>query len=366
MIDIIMACFNEPSYLKRMLASIKQHILDLKEIKLYIIDDCSGYYEDYVKLLQDFNHIILKTEENSGPAISRNLGLKAALSDDNENDFITFFDDDDVLCDNILKYCDIEYDIVATFFDKDYITKTIDDFINPMYGLILSKEFIKKYDLKFPEIKYGTEDSLLRTLCFLKATKIKHVNSMFYDHIKREDSNFGKKYFKVLQKNKKNVNFLNSLDISSFITWMVNLNLYLENYENIDNNCFIKFCNSLIITEILQNNNISICLKKDYLFFLLYLIKKYINFNLLTKSQFKECSKFLILLFNYANTLIEIKEDYFIVDKLKSNVELDEEFNLSDIFDNIIPEIKTLKYYNITYGYFYYEYFGKMKKETII
>ena len=54
MLDIIIACFNKPIFLETMLTSIKKHISDLSKISVIIIDDCSAYSKEYLKIIDEF------------------------------------------------------------------------------------------------------------------------------------------------------------------------------------------------------------------------------------------------------------------------------------------------------------------------
>ena len=97
-ISVITPSYNSKQYIEECINSvIDQKYSDLEHI---IIDDCSTYISVSVieKYSDKYEHIkLIKNTENSGPAISRNNGLKVATGD-----LICFLDSDDVWLKNKL------------------------------------------------------------------------------------------------------------------------------------------------------------------------------------------------------------------------------------------------------------------------
>lgn len=91
-IDIIIPCFNAENYIERCLVALEQQ--KYKDFSVIVVDDCSS--DNTVNVIEKFNDKsdldikIFKNEQNSGPAKSRNLGIKMA-----DSEFVAFCDADD-------------------------------------------------------------------------------------------------------------------------------------------------------------------------------------------------------------------------------------------------------------------------------
>lgn len=87
-VDVIIPVYNQANYLEQAIHScLKQGILSKN---IYVIDDCSSDNPETIVIKNKVN--LLRTQENSGPALARNIGIKNSSSD-----FIAFLDADDVM-----------------------------------------------------------------------------------------------------------------------------------------------------------------------------------------------------------------------------------------------------------------------------
>jgi glycosyltransferase involved in cell wall biosynthesis len=87
-VDVIIPIYNQSKYLPQALDSVlKQGVL---RKNIYVIDDCSSDRPDLIA--SKYNIAYLKTDQNSGPAVARNLGIKSSSSE-----FIAFLDADDMM-----------------------------------------------------------------------------------------------------------------------------------------------------------------------------------------------------------------------------------------------------------------------------
>lgn len=302
MLDIIIPCFNEPKYLDRLLTSIKRKTSDYIKINVYIVDDCSNYSAKYKELItlynQYFKCFYLKTDKNSGPGISRNLGLQ--LSNDQ---YITFIDDDDIIIEDILSYCISGYDFIISEI-KNWDKKTNKNFpyikalcyINSIQGIVYSRNFINQYNLQLPNLSKGTEDSIFRVINFLLSKNIKIIeNKSFYFRVYRSNSTFTKNY----NLSKSTIN-RNSFNLLTELIWLSNLYLEIDKYINHfpqlkNEDFFIKnllnILDYLINTSYIinlsdeKNSKVNIKFLTEYYYLFFYFINNFLSIDLLIKFQ---------------------------------------------------------------------------------
>lgn len=169
-IDIIMPCFYSSKIIKPALEKIASQTI-IKQIHLIMINDCSPFTNcNYQDLLDEYknkiNITLLKTKENSGPGVARQLGLNNAYGD-----FIFFHDDDDELIDNQAienlvsvipeKYSNIR--VVKGGVKINY-QKSSSIFTgkqnNILQGCLYNNKLIKQYNISFnPVCSYREEDA---------------------------------------------------------------------------------------------------------------------------------------------------------------------------------------------------------------
>lgn len=302
MLDIIIPCFNEPKYLDRLLTSIKRKTSDYIKINVYIVDDCSNYSAKYKELItlynQYFKCFYLKTDKNSGPGISRNLGLQSS-----NDQYITFIDDDDIIIEDILSYCISGYDFIISEI-KNWDKKTNKNFpyikalcyINSIQGIVYSRNFINQYNLQLPNLSKGTEDSIFRVINFLLSKNIKIIeNKSFYFRVYRSNSTFTKNY----NLSKSTIN-RNSFNLLTELIWLSNLYLEIDKYINHfpqlkNEDFFIKnllnILDYLINTSYIinlsdeKNSKVNIKFLTEYYYLFFYFINNFLSIDLLIKFQ---------------------------------------------------------------------------------
>lgn len=290
MLDIIIACFNSPSYLNSLFNSINIFIKNKELINIIVIDDCSSYEESYKNLIKQYAKFFkikyYKTNKNSGPGIARNLGLKYS-----KNNFITFIDDDDIIRDDILNYCIPNYDLIVTNYNYDDTDKQIaTNYINSVQGIIFKKSFLKEYSLKFPAIQYGCEDSVFRVLCFTLSNKILKIkDKSFYKKLWRTDSTFSGFMAQGGQLNIENYSKLEFIIFDNL--YFRELYKYIKKYPNIlelsyFQQNFLKVLDNIIDWNIIFNPYIAYNFVLDYLVMLMYNINFYLDKNILNENLY--------------------------------------------------------------------------------
>lgn len=92
LVSVIVPVFNAEKYIKRTVESVKAQTYDNWE--LILVNDCSS--DNSLKIILDLADKdkrikVISLDENSGPAVARNMGIKAA-----KGSFIAFLDADDL------------------------------------------------------------------------------------------------------------------------------------------------------------------------------------------------------------------------------------------------------------------------------
>lgn len=173
MIDVIIPAYNAHDTIKRTLFSIlTQSIKD--RIKVYIVDDCSdkGYDDDIKSIKEKLDITIIRTKENSGPGVARQIGIENSNSE-----YIVFIDADDTF------FCSFSVEQLYNFIDENNFNAVCSDFLEEcengilrheyndiwMHGKIYRRSFIEENNIKFNNT-YQNED-----------TGFNHIISLIYD-----------------------------------------------------------------------------------------------------------------------------------------------------------------------------------------
>lgn len=199
-VSIIMAIFNTEMYIERSFNSILNQTMDLNDIEVIMVDDCStdntkNIVKEYENKYPNFKAVY--HEENSGGcAVPRNSGLKVATGE-----YVMFLDPDDEyvpdMCEtmyNKIKNSDAEIvkcnHILITpyaskidyIFDKDIgqaeinceseIPKTSVSVCNAIHD----RTFLLNNNIMFPILK-NAEDMVFFITEFLNAKKIIYLNN---------------------------------------------------------------------------------------------------------------------------------------------------------------------------------------------
>ena len=205
LISIIIPVYNTEKYIEECITSLLNQ--SLKEIEIICIND--GSTDNSLKLLKDFEQkdprIIVISQENSGPANARNIGLNSASAD-----YIYFMDSDDYISNNFLESmynkakaskADIVInDNIICFYEEDknktaafiknkfpdgtykvtpeYIKKR--DLNNVLWSKIYKKSLIIDNKIKFPNIKTYEDCYFYSVILPLAKTVVQNNDETYY------------------------------------------------------------------------------------------------------------------------------------------------------------------------------------------
>lgn len=286
-LDIGIPCFNDDKYLRRCVQSIADCFKgDYDKIQIWIIDDDSMYSEGYLKIIEDFNFLnftYIKNEVNSGPGQSRNKIFELGQAE-----WITFIDDDDIFCSNIIsliKDSNEEVIISEVYTNHGVLWYKIYDLIRGINGIILKRDFITKYNIKFNSIlRYNSEDILMVLIIKSLSLNILYTKQNFIMRIDRESDEditnftYKGKFGNPLEERMKKLESLNFIFLfNEYLQYIQNyhflINLakrYFDDWENIFQDfhkfnlkhliLWFYFCCYIITEENLfynKNNNFS-------------------------------------------------------------------------------------------------------------
>ncbi|WP_296882407.1 glycosyltransferase family 2 protein [uncultured Methanobrevibacter sp.] len=153
-VSIIMPVYNSSNFLNKSIESIQKQTL--KDIEIICVDD--GSTDDSIDVLNDLNkkygNIKIICQENSGPGMARNMGIKNA-----QGEYIAFLDSDDIFLDadaletmyNLGKVKD--FNLVCAnlkWINQDYTIDTHYDFLNSRFKYFYKKEIFKSEEYGIP------------------------------------------------------------------------------------------------------------------------------------------------------------------------------------------------------------------------
>jgi len=177
-ISVIIPVYNTGKYLERILNPVLNQTL--KDIEIICIDDASK--DNSLEILKKYENRekrmkVIHFDVNHGQSVARNKGIELS-----KGEFLSFMDSDDYVDERYLEYLYSNskgYDVVVTPFARG--TNDSDDyFINNLphnkngflVDSIFRKEFIDKYNLKFPVGKKYKEDKVFRMNCYKNKPRI--------------------------------------------------------------------------------------------------------------------------------------------------------------------------------------------------
>ncbi len=229
-LSIIVPVHNNEKYIGRCMDSILCQ--NISSMEIIVIDDCST--DNSINIVNTYKAkydiiIVLKTDRQSGPGHTRNIGLQNA-----KGEYVGFVDSDDwididmyrVLIENIemhksnIAICGMKTEYGSTFSSAyryiyryankinnnqalRMLSKSIDTgaAISPILGnKIFRNDFIQNLNLRFPINSYN-EDDYFTFIALLHTPDIVVVPSVFYHYYQRCDSithYFDKKYIDSL------------------------------------------------------------------------------------------------------------------------------------------------------------------------
>jgi len=231
LVSIIMPMYNAEKYIKESIKSVLNQTYEIWE--LLIIDDVSTdnsleIVEEYVE--RDSRIKLFRLDENSGPAVARNVGIKNSIGD-----FISFLDSDDLWHAEKLEIqlrfmIDNNYSITCTDYEqideegqsrnKIIKTKIKADYdmvlkYNPIGNLTVMYNVDKLGKIKIPNIK--KRNDYLLWLTILKKEKyiygINQVLASYRVHPNSISSNKFElvKYHWHIYRKIENISFIKSL-----------------------------------------------------------------------------------------------------------------------------------------------------------
>ena len=205
-ISVIIPVFNAEGFLKKTIESVVNQTL--KDIEIICVDD--GSTDNSLDVLNElkgsYDSLRVYSQENQGPAVARNLGLKNATGE-----FLSFLDADDIFVDenaleemydfaikNELNVVSANFKFISpdyTIHDNphykagDYSYFDDYDIIHPKdYGIpygftktIFKKEFLEANNIDFPNIRAG-EDPIFLANVFANTSKIGVVPFTLYGY----------------------------------------------------------------------------------------------------------------------------------------------------------------------------------------
>ncbi|MPM15674.1 hypothetical protein SDC9_62045 [bioreactor metagenome] len=193
MLDVIIPAYNAHATIGRTLHSIAMQT-ELKKIRVTIVDDCSpgGGYGGFVRRFSDEMEIQeVRTEQNGGPGVARQLGL-----DETDGDFVTFIDADDTfLAANSLSMLVREMERDGLDMAGGYFLEELEDgrFVNHgenfvwMFGKVYRRSFLDRFLIRFNETR-ANEDTGFNTLVKALTSHYKFIPQVVYLWHYREDS----------------------------------------------------------------------------------------------------------------------------------------------------------------------------------
>ena len=153
-VSVIMPVYNSSNFLNKSIESIQNQTL--KDIEIICVDD--GSTDDSLDVLNKLNdkygNIKIVCQENSGPGMARNNGIKNAYGD-----YIAFLDSDDIFLDNFalekmygLGKSNDSNLICANLkrINQDYTIDTHYDFLNSRFKYFYKKDTLKSEDYGIP------------------------------------------------------------------------------------------------------------------------------------------------------------------------------------------------------------------------
>jgi len=208
-VSVIIPVYNDEKYLNRILTAVINQTL--KDIEIICIDD--GSKDNSLEILKRFEEKesrmkVIHFDENKGQSVARNKGIDLA-----KGEFLSFIDGDDDVDSRYLEFLynySNNYDFVVSPFARGtnyskayYVDKTF-DVTGFLFDSLIRKEFIDKYNIKFPEDKRIAEDVLFRRNCYQYNPRIFEApDKGIYYYYKERSGSTWKKSKKVIAKIKR-------------------------------------------------------------------------------------------------------------------------------------------------------------------
>ena len=237
-VSIIVPIYNAELYLSRCLDSLINQTY--KNIEVICVNDGSidRSLEIAMTYRQQYSEIIVINKPNTGVSDSRNLALQQATGD-----YVMFVDSDDWISPNMVKHLlkeAVTYnaELIMCGYSREYKDRTKEkvfelpnrviyenddlnqlhrqlfgplnhelgnpeslDAIGTVWGKLYDMSILRKYDLKFVDLKIigSNEDGLFNVGVFEYLTKVVFINQSLYHYWKENSSSITSKYNAELQ-----------------------------------------------------------------------------------------------------------------------------------------------------------------------
>lgn len=354
MIDIIIPTIDDPKYIDRALKSVALNCSPHNTC-VYIINDNSKYesrlYEEVINEYSQLNICYIVSPKGEGPGPARNRGIRAG-----HGDYIVFLDCDDIFVDDPAKYCDTNYDFFTSSTNNPlniFCSTDANNFFSPVHGMGIKREFLEQHNLYFPEIPYGGEDTIFRCCCMsISNNWKKYTDKTFYEYQLRPGSSYVHRhvvYSDVFPQDKPMV------DRRHQTSWLACLANYLDT---------LKYPNGVLESDHWQFSMLSVLFQfcgdmyyhttVDSLIFVIYIIKKYINYRYLTKKSFDKIQpKVHIYILYFIDNFFFMQDNWIIFKPTASTVDYEKFFmEQSHAFPSVITEnFNSMRpfFFNISY-----------------
>jgi len=321
LLDIIIPCYNNTIYLKHMLDSLNQYIIDKEKVNLIIIDDHSNYQLERKILLEQYSHLfdykLLINESNLGPGSSRERGLLEAKSE-----FVTFMDDDDEIISDPLNYCVNNVDLISTSYNfRNKYTIKADSTVNPIYGIIYKLSYLQNINIHFAPIRKGSEDSLFRFVSLLCTNNIFYdTEKSFYKANNNMSSNFSGCTIILEPELQEHI----GLGEYQALLWTYYADILKVNKDNLNYQILINFCEilkSFLFTFNLLSNSNYLIISVYYIY--IYSLKLLLTYVLSSKFILyfdKYASADLKYLLGYLEHYIRLDDKYLYIKPMDKNI----------------------------------------------
>ena len=204
LISIIIPVYNAEAYIKRCLVSVYTQNVSEDKYDVIVVND--GSTDTTLEILQAYTkqHVNLRilNQENKGVSSARNIGISNA-----ESDYVLFLDaDDELIADSLSKICEYlklhgPMDMLVTRQvrnngEKEWVVDSPSLIMGITYsgidayrcryvrtnagGGICRTQFLKQYNLQFPEGVTNGEDTIFFGLVQVYSRSIEYYNFLTY------------------------------------------------------------------------------------------------------------------------------------------------------------------------------------------
>lgn len=205
--SVIVPCYNCEHTIINSVNSCLKYMKDRKDIELILVND--GSTDSTAQILntisQNDKRIKIVNKQNGGPSSSRNMGIEKATGK-----YILFLDSDDEFIDDVFS---IEPDnnndvLIFGFYQNiiparckiDYIPFSdslnylySNNFLNPVWNKIYSRDFLISNNIRFSDMMYG-EDRIFNADIIEAGANISILNKIYYNYIIRDNLSLTSKY----------------------------------------------------------------------------------------------------------------------------------------------------------------------------